>query len=293
MQQEETTQLFDLEDRVDWLPGQRPFHGETPSKPPVTGATTKRRPGRHPVGKKVVVQDPEQQRQDERHSSPIPDPLAHLDAMRSYGKEHLDHFQEEQARKEQAAANKAAAEHAPTVSKVPESHETSEDEQPSQAAQALSTKKRPFGELDYDIETLKTMSFSDLDSAAFLSDPRTHTTQVPVDASGSAITLEQRLTNLSRMNTDDQKSLFRSLSDAENEDVGQWFVKSFADDLKRLMEVRLQRRKKALMYELEARKRQREVDTKSADLDAELSELKKGGSQLIEGRSSPRLGRVG
>ena len=193
----------------------------------------------------------------------------------------------------QAVAKGAAISKAPAVSKVPESQETSEDERPMQTVQTLPGKKRSIDEIDYDTEQLKTMSYADLDSTPFLTDPRAPSTQPRVDSNGTPISLEQRLSSLSRMNADDQKSLFRSLTDAENEEAGHWFVQSFATDLKRLMEVRVERRKKALTFEMEAKKRQREVETKCEDLDRELADLKKGGSQLIEGRSSPRPAKAG
>jgi hypothetical protein len=203
----------------------------------------------------------------------------------------MDEFHREQARKQQVAANLHGGA-APDVTKVPNSNHTSDDERPSQAAKQQQSKKRPNDEVDFDAETLKTMSYADLDVIPFLTDPRGPAPQTPVDANGVPITLEQRLTNLSRMSVDDQKSFFRSLSDADNENVGQWFVQSFGNDLKKLMEVRLQRRKKALEYEMEVRKRRKEVEVKSGDLEDELKELKQGGSRLIEGRGSPRPPRA-
>lgn len=243
------------------------------------------------------MKDTELHRPNERASSPLPfeDEIYkpnELGAMRAYGKEYLDQHQQEQAQTERAVVAQTSGHEALTASKVPESHETSEDEQLDRTAQAPTNKKRPYDQIDYDADNLTTMTYADLDSVPFLSDPRAPATQPAIDSNGTAISLEQRLANLSRMNSNDQSSFFRSLSDSENEDVGEWFMQRFADDLKRLMEVRLARRKTALTYELEAKKRQKEVDAKSADLENELSDLKKGGSQLIEGRASPRPART-
>jgi hypothetical protein len=273
------------------MPHQHAINRETPSKPPVSGIHGKRRSGKASTSKKVSVQEPEADEQAERESSPLIDP--NLPQYQHYSREHLEDFKQEQMKKQQSRATAPAKPKAPAVSKVPESQETSEDERINNPVPAQTTKKRTIDEIDYDIEKLQTMSYEDLDSVPFSSDPRASIAKPAVDVNGTTVSLEQRLSSLSRMGLDDQKALFRSLTDSENEEAGQWFVQSFANDLKRLMEVRLERRKKALTYEMEAKKRQKEAETKSADLDTELADLKKGGSQLIEGRSSPRPAKAG
>ena len=177
-------------------------------------------------------------------------------------------------------------------SKVSAYHEPSEEEQiplpePQLAEGAF---KRTHAEIDYDYEDLKTKAFADIDQVAFLTDPRAFEVPQAVDSNGTPMSLPQRLSNLKKMKADDQAALFQSMTDNENEEVGQWFVTQFQDNLKKLMERRLERRKIALKYELEARKRETEVHVKNGDLDEEFKQLRKGGGELIKDKSVASLG---
>lgn len=178
-----------------------------------------------------------------------------------------------------------------TGAKVSGQNEASEDEQAVDSEQTHSlSKKRPHKDIDYSEEQLHGMKYSELDRSPFLTDPRGPFIQPAVDSTGAPMSLTDRLTNLTKLQPKDQELLFRSLSDEDNEQVGQWFVQKFQEDLKQLMATRLARRKLALKYEMEVKKREATVQAKARDVDAELGELKAGGGKLMQGRSVQNVG---
>jgi hypothetical protein len=178
-----------------------------------------------------------------------------------------------------------------TTAKISGTQEISDTDQPAENANYPSNSaKRPHADLDYDLENLYSKTYADLAQEAFLKDPRIQPPAPQVDGYANPMTLPQRLARLSNLDQQGQATLFRSLSDAENEEVGQWFLSSLQEDLKKLMERRLERRKISLRYEMEVQKREAAVQRKRADVEGELNELKSGGGKLIEGRSAERVG---
>lgn len=178
------------------------------------------------------------------------------------------------------------------VSKVSGYHEASEDEQPIGPKMELDAEanKRSHAEIDYDPNDLHDKAYAELDEVPFLTDPRGPAIQPAVGVQGPPPSAPQRLAALSQMRPEDQEALFRTLTDEDNEKIGQWFVHKFQDDLKKLMETRLERRKIALKYEAEAKRREKVVQVKIGDVEDELRQLRKGGGDLIQGRSVAGVG---
>lgn len=189
----------------------------------------------------------------------------------------------------------------PFSSKVSSYHDSSsEEDQPADdepstkppsinstiAANPTSGTKRTHKslELDYDIETLKTKTFTDLDNIPFGLDPALPLPQPALDANGNPMSLAAKLTNLSKMRPEDQTQLFRTQTDAEREETATWFLDKFRDDMQKLMRARAERRKVALRFEMLVKIRDKKVALKKADVQAELDALKKGGGELIAGR---------
>jgi hypothetical protein len=178
-----------------------------------------------------------------------------------------------------------------TTAKVSGTQEVSDSDQPAVTAnQASNAAKRPYAELDYDLETLHSKTYASLTQETFLTDPRIPPPAPQVDGSGNYVALPQRLARLPKMHQQDQANLFRSLTDAENEEVGKWFLTTLQEDLNKLMERRLERRKISLRYEMEVQKREAAVQRKRQDVEGELTELKSGGGKLIEGRTGAGVG---
>jgi Extracellular mutant protein 11 len=178
------------------------------------------------------------------------------------------------------------------ASKVSAPPDTSEEEANAESPQMSDNMgtKRPYDELDYELAYLKTKKYTDLDHLPFLQDPRRPVTSPTVGPDGVPLTLSHRLDNVTKMNLADQATFFESLSDENNEEVGQWFTSHFEIALQKIMERRLERRKIALKYEAEVKRRDLLVQVKKGDVEDELAELRRGGGQLIEGRSVANVG---
>jgi hypothetical protein len=161
--------------------------------------------------------------------------------------------------------------------------EGSEDE----AAPTRPVAKKARVVLDYDPQCLKTMSYTDLDKEPFEKDPRTSNTIPPVDEHGISLTLHRRLGNLSRMKDEDVRAMFLCQKDQEWEDTGAWFIGQFETQMRRLMDIRQERRMIALKFEMEVKRRQAAVAAKMSDVEQELRYLKAGGKDLMDKRVSP------
>ncbi|KAK5467454.1 hypothetical protein LTS15_000427 [Exophiala xenobiotica] len=188
----------------------------------------------------------------------------------------------------------------PFSSKVSSYHESSSEEDHAQPTAAPTSpgrqSKRPREEdLDFDSETLAGKTMKDIDDLPFTTDPSAGLRQAEpaLDMNGTPISLATKLTNLTKMREEDQKLLFRSLTDADREQTASWFLEKFQADVRKLMDVRLERRKIALKYELEVKKRYERVETKKKDVDEELAGLRKGGGELIAGKSMAKGGSAG
>lgn len=176
-------------------------------------------------------------------------------------------------------------------SKVSSYQESSSDEeQPSLTNQQISTQKRSYEQLDYDDETLKGMSITELDQIPFLMDPRRPQPTAALDTNGNPMSLSQKLNNLNKMSPEDQRNMFQSLDDSENEQAVTWFLQELSNEMKKLMEIRLERRKLSLRYEMQMKQQQRLVELESQHIETELQGLKQGGNQLIDGRKSSNIG---
>jgi hypothetical protein len=182
----------------------------------------------------------------------------------------------------------------PFSSKVSSYHESSseEDQLPPVTESDLrgqtSTRPGPEQGLDFDFETLKTKTIADLDAIPFTSDPSDPEIQPALDMNGTPVTLSVKLSNLTKVATEDQRRLFKSLTDSERAQTATWFLDKFQSDAQKLMAVRIERRKVALRFELEVKKRERRIETKKADVDEELAGLKKGGGELIGGKTGAK-----
>ncbi|KAG9780241.1 hypothetical protein KCU88_g3783, partial [Aureobasidium melanogenum] len=151
--------------------------------------------------------------------------------------------------------------------------------------------KRPYPyqehELDFSPELLSQKTIAELDAIPFTTDPSAPPPEPALDANGNPMTLSAKLTNLNKMRPEAQRQLFKSQTDDEREQTAAWFLDKFQQDMQKLMAVRLERRKIALRFELEVKKRERRVQVKKNDVDRDLEGLRKGGVELISGRHTP------
>jgi hypothetical protein len=175
------------------------------------------------------------------------------------------------------------------LSKVPSLLDSSSDEEMPRASHNAdsprASKKRPYPvhELDFDAEELQKKTIADLDCIPFSTDPRTPRTPPAVNANGTLLRLSDKLMNLTKMRPEDQVTLFKSLNDDERELTATWFLETFQADTKKLITVRAERRKIALKYETEVKKREKQVQTKKQDVENVLQVLRNGGAELVKG----------
>jgi hypothetical protein len=142
--------------------------------------------------------------------------------------------------------------------------------------------KRNFEEsLDYTREQLADMSYDKLDTMPFLADPNEPPRERAHNQNGVELTLVERLSKMTDMTEDQCKAMFTSMTDAENEGTGQWFIAKMQEDMEKLLIAKHKRRMIALKYEHEIRKRNATVKAKTEDVEGELQGLKSGLGSLM------------
>lgn len=302
------TYNFDDDDDEDEYPQERPQWIDTPSR-----LQPAFEPQAGPLLKKRTTQD----QSNEPASPPLPplkelrhDPVLEI----SLGNPHQDpsnvnhRFKDRRDHAAHAVESEATAFLAPRpphqdisskVSSYPEESSSEEDQgriapdksqQVPTSALAPSPRgtKRPRDlDMDFSPSTLAHKSFDDLDAIPFWLDPTAEEALPAVDAHGNTMALPAKLHNLTKMQVQDQTALFRSQTDSDREATAGWFLERIRNEMLRLMRVRVERRKVALRFEMEVKRRDRRVRSKIADVDEELEGLKKGGSTLIAGRTKP------
>jgi hypothetical protein len=77
---------------------------------------------------------------------------------------------------------------------------------------------------------------------------------------------------------------FSSISTAEWEESGAWFVDKFADLMKAFMEKRKQRRLATERFESELRAREKVIRGKSENLDKMFKDMKASGEDMLRGK---------
>ncbi|KIX02289.1 uncharacterized protein Z518_08228 [Rhinocladiella mackenziei CBS 650.93] len=181
------------------------------------------------------------------------------------------------------------AKHSSKVSSCQESSSEEDQPRPADASNTPRTSsKTPYQEpdLDFGPEDLKTKTIADLDAIPFTTDPSVPAHEPALDVNGIPMTLSAKLTNLSKMRHEDQCRFFRSLTDSEREETSAWFLENLRSNVEKLTAARLERRKIALNYEMEVKKHENLVKMKKGHVDDELAGLKKGGGELIAGRTA-------
>ncbi|KAK4916410.1 hypothetical protein LTR66_017023 [Elasticomyces elasticus] len=147
-----------------------------------------------------------------------------------------------------------------------------------------------INDLDYNETQLKAKTLTALQSEDFLKTPNGPTYEPAKDEHGQPLPLHSLLQDLDTLDKDSQARFFASQSDKQWSETGTWFVNTFADNLKKLQDLRANRRMLALQFEDKIRRRQAEIEIVGKSVDKELRELDDGGKQLIQGRKSVGAG---
>lgn len=85
--------------------------------------------------------------------------------------------------------------------------------------------------------------------------------------------------------SDQQAEFLRDLSIREWEEAGDWFLGRFGDVMKKLVELRRERRNVADNFEKRLAERDAVVARKVQTLDEELKDMKKGGMGILRGKT--------
>ena len=135
--------------------------------------------------------------------------------------------------------------------------------------------------LDYDLEELYNKDYASLKGEAFDHSPHAQPYVVP-DLPNTA-TLTEKLVHLNGAEAQTQAHFFASLNIDEWEEAGDWFLDRFGETIKRLKDVRRDKRKAARAFEDEIEVRETAVSKKRALTHAAMVEMKANGAAVLQG----------
>ena len=147
--------------------------------------------------------------------------------------------------------------------------------------------KRSRG-IDYSLDELSSMTFSQLQDEAFHHDPKGTELSLPPEIADAP--LPQKLDYIMALKDDSSKkehqqvAFFSSLPIEQYEDCGDLIVQRFADIVSKFKEARQQRRKVAREFEDEVAKREERVRGKMGAVEKDLGRLRRGGEEVVRGK---------
>ncbi|KAF2035181.1 hypothetical protein EK21DRAFT_48216, partial [Setomelanomma holmii] len=138
---------------------------------------------------------------------------------------------------------------------------------------------------NYDLETLHKMSYDDLKTESFDTNPQAP--EQPLSTEMFQKPLIERLEHVQKnFGHDKQAEFFQSLSTTEWEDAGDWFLEQFSAIIRRSRDARKKKRKLAQDFEDEVEKRHKHVSKKQHQVEDAMSKMKAQGEGLVP--KSPR-----
>jgi hypothetical protein len=136
-------------------------------------------------------------------------------------------------------------------------------------------------DLDYELEELYKKDFDKLQTEPFEGPLHEDVHDASVDH--SLRSLEQKLETLTDADVHSQKELFSSLKIEQWEEAGDWFQERFSEVFQKLKTARRKRRDLASEFEKRIAQRQQALTKKRKITEDALSEMKRSGSQVLEG----------
>ncbi|KAF2805596.1 uncharacterized protein BDZ99DRAFT_540123 [Mytilinidion resinicola] len=138
---------------------------------------------------------------------------------------------------------------------------------------------------DYDRPALFEMEYKKLKNESFDTIPRG--IPLPLSDEMKNASLEERLDFVQqRLSTEDQNKFFGSISTREWEEAGDWFLGRFGNIVKRMTEVRKEKRKRAMEFENEIEKRHEHVAKMHKTVEDAMEKMRNKGQTLLP--RSPR-----
>ena len=143
-------------------------------------------------------------------------------------------------------------------------------------------------DIDYSLDELSSMAFSQLQDEAFHHDPKA--TELPLPPEIADAPLPLKLDYILALKDDNSNkehqraAFFSSLPIEQYEDCGDLIVQKFADVVSKFKDARQQRRKVAREFEDEVAKREERVRGKMGAVEKDLGRLKRGGEEVVRGK---------
>ena len=135
--------------------------------------------------------------------------------------------------------------------------------------------------LDYDLEELFNKDYASLKGEPFDRSP--HAQPFVVPGLPDTAVLTDKLVHLNGAEAQTQGQFFASLDIDEWEEAGDWFLDRFGETIKRLKDVRREKRKAARAFEDEIEVRETAVSKKRALTRLAMSEMRTSGAAVLQG----------
>ena len=144
-------------------------------------------------------------------------------------------------------------------------------------------------DIDYSLDELSSMTFSQLQDEPFHHDPKA--TKPPLPPEIADAPLPQKLDYILSLKDDPGNNkqhhralFFSSLPIEQYDDCGDLIVQKFADIVSKFKDARQQRRKVAREFEAEVTKREARVRAKMGAVEKDLGRLRRGGEEVVRGK---------
>jgi hypothetical protein len=161
----------------------------------------------------------------------------------------------------------------------PSEKQATPDGNPTQpeVAQVPEEEKSLTDELDYSLEDLKRMPYSDLENQSFDENPRANRSQELQQGP-----LSTRLENVKDLPRDKQRKFFDTLKLEDWEEAGDWFLGQFQDVLGKMRQSRKDRRELARGFEQQVKAREDLVEARQRGIVRVLEDMKKSGHVILK-----------
>lgn len=136
--------------------------------------------------------------------------------------------------------------------------------------------------LDYDPATLRTMPYTDLQSQPFDHNP--HPLPSPLSEPLLSDSLPSKLQHITTLADGHRNTFFSTLTLAEWEDSGDWFVERFGELVKKMSAARTERRRVAGEFEAEVARREEFVRGRREGVEGEMRKMRRGGEDVLRSK---------
>lgn len=156
---------------------------------------------------------------------------------------------------------------------------------PNPTSSQCSKRKNTGMELDYEVDLLSSMKYSELKDQPFDSNPRPLQLVVPENLRNPEASLEDRLEYFKGQEPDHQAMLFAQMPLDQWEQSGDWFLDHFSDIMSKLKDARRTKRDVSKAFEVELADREKAVRDRSEGIQEVMRQMRAGGECVLRGRA--------